>query len=60
MSAGYDSFVRDRLPPADQQPDFRFDLPELHYPQRLNAATELLAGGAPGACAVLCGAGPWT
>jgi 2-aminobenzoate-CoA ligase len=38
----YDSFVADRLPPADQLPEFRFDLPEFRYPERLNAAVELL------------------
>ena len=32
----YDSFVRDRLPPPQLLPEFRFDLPELHYPERLN------------------------
>lgn len=38
----YDSFVRDRLPPPESQPEFLFDLPELHYPERLNAAVELV------------------
>jgi 2-aminobenzoate-CoA ligase len=38
----YDSFVKDRLPPPEALPEFRFDLPELHYPERLNAAVELL------------------
>ncbi|MGH2989424.1 MAG: AMP-binding protein, partial [Solirubrobacterales bacterium] len=37
-----DSFVRDRLPPPDQLPVFRFDLADLSYPERLNCATELL------------------
>ncbi|ADJ45146.1 acetyl-CoA synthetase [Amycolatopsis mediterranei S699] len=41
-SAHTDSFCRDRLPPADQWPRLVFDLPELHYPGRLNAATALL------------------
>jgi 2-aminobenzoate-CoA ligase len=41
-SAHVDTFCRDRLPPQDQRPVFRFDLPELHYPERLNAAAELL------------------
>ena len=49
----YDSFVRDRLPPADQLPEFRFDLPSLKYPERLNAAAELLAGGKSGDLAVV-------
>ena len=30
------------LPPAAAQPEFRFDLPELHYPERFNAAVELI------------------
>ena len=41
-SAHIDRFVLDHLPPAEQQPDFAFDLPELAYPERLNAAAELL------------------
>lgn len=40
--SAYDSFILDRLPPADQLPEFCFDLPELDYPERLNAAVELL------------------
>ena len=56
----YDSFVRDRLPPPELLPEFRFDLPELQYPERLNAAEELLKGGAPGALAVANNHGRWT
>jgi 2-aminobenzoate-CoA ligase len=56
----YDSFVRDRLPPAELLPEFRFDLPELQYPVRLNAAVELLRGGAPNALAVINQHGRWT
>ncbi len=41
-SAHIDTFARDNLPPAAQQPEFVFDLPELNYPARLNACTELL------------------
>jgi 2-aminobenzoate-CoA ligase len=37
-----DGFIRDRLPPPDRLPDFLFDLPELQYPQRMNAAVELI------------------
>ncbi|MES2903074.1 MAG: AMP-binding protein, partial [Pseudomonadota bacterium] len=51
-----DSFVRDRLPAPDQLP--RFDL--LDYPERLNAAAELLKGGAPDALAVVNERGRWT
>ncbi|MBU1540528.1 MAG: AMP-binding protein [Alphaproteobacteria bacterium] len=41
-SAHIDRFVLDHLPPADQQPELIFDLPELAYPPRLNAGAELL------------------
>src|SRR5438270_31150 len=41
-SAHLDTFCRDRLPPLDQWPEFRFDLPELAYPERLNCAAALL------------------
>ncbi|MEW2120115.1 AMP-binding protein [Streptomyces sp. NPDC005474] len=43
-SAHVDTFARDRLPPPDQWPDLRLDLPELRYPDRLNCAAELLDG----------------
>ncbi len=56
----YDSFVRDRLPPAELLPEFRFELPELKYPERLNAAAELLKGGAADALAVVNAHGRWT
>ena len=56
----YDSFVRDRLPPDGQLPEFRFDLPVLQYPERLNAAAELLSGGKPGDLAVTNDHGRWT
>jgi 2-aminobenzoate-CoA ligase len=41
-SAHVDTFARDNLPPRAQWPDFRFDLPELQYPERMNCVTELL------------------
>ena len=41
-SAHVDTFARDHLPPPEQWPDLSFDLPELQYPARLNAAVELL------------------
>jgi 2-aminobenzoate-CoA ligase len=41
-SAHVDTFCRDRLPPPEQWPRLRFDLPELAYPVRLNCAEELL------------------
>jgi len=40
--SGYaDGFARARLPPFEQWPELRFDLPELQYPARLNAVAEL-------------------
>ena len=42
MSVHLDRFAQDRLPPAHELPELRFDLPELRYPERLNAATRLL------------------
>jgi len=41
-TAHVDTFVRDHLPPFADQPLFRFTLPELQYPARLNAATTFL------------------
>ena len=37
-----DGFARANLPPQHAWPEFRFDLPELHYPQRLNCVADLL------------------
>jgi 2-aminobenzoate-CoA ligase len=52
----YDSFVRDRLPAPELQPDFLL----LDYPERLNSAAELLEGGAPHDLAVVNAHGRWT
>ena len=41
-SAYQDNFAREHLPPPEQWPEFLFDLPELHYPARLNCVAELL------------------
>ena len=41
-TAHVDTFARDNLPPKDQWPEFRFTLPELQYPARLNACAEFL------------------
>jgi len=41
-SAHADTFCRDHLPPAEQWPTLRFDLPGLQYPEQLNCATALL------------------
>lgn len=51
-----DTFVEDRLPPPDQQPEFLL----LDYPDRLNAAVELLKGGRPEDLAVVNAQGRWT
>ena len=60
-SALTDSFVADRLPPAEQQPEFRFNLPELQYPERLNAAVELIDETEdPEALAVINASGCWS
>jgi 2-aminobenzoate-CoA ligase len=52
----YDSFVRDRLPPPEELPEFLL----LDYPERLNAAAELLKGGRPNDLAVTNAHGRWT
>jgi 2-aminobenzoate-CoA ligase len=41
-SAHVDTFCRDNLPPQSEWPEFLFDLPDVHYPDRLNCAVELL------------------
>ncbi|HEU5270853.1 MAG TPA: AMP-binding protein [Jatrophihabitans sp.] len=41
-SAHVDTFCRDHLPPPEQWPQLIFELPELHYPERLNCAEVLL------------------
>ena len=41
-SAHVDTFAKDRLPPAELQPEYLFTLPALQFPARLNCATELL------------------
>jgi len=59
-----DDFVARNLPPRDQWPEFRFDLPALQYPVRLNAAVELLdravAEGDGDRLAVVNADGSWT
>lgn len=41
-SAHLDTFARDRLPPTDEWPVLEFTIPEVEYPERLNAATVLI------------------
>ena len=64
-SAHVDTYCRDNLPPADRWPEFRFDLPELHYPDRLNCAVALLDDviarhGADRPCLLSPGGDRWT
>ena len=46
MSGAYtshvDGFARERLPPPRLWPEFRFDLPELQYPERINCGVVLI------------------
>jgi 2-aminobenzoate-CoA ligase len=63
-SAHVDTFCRDNLPPQDEWPELLFDLPGLHYPQRLNCAVELLDAvvarlGPDRPCLLAPGAEPW-
>lgn len=66
MSAGSahkDSFVRNNLPPRAQWPELTFDLPELDFPERLNASTLLdnaIANGFGAKAAVLWSGNQWT
>jgi 2-aminobenzoate-CoA ligase len=41
-SGHVDTFARDNLPPRSLWPDFKFDLPELRYPERINCVSEFL------------------
>lgn len=41
-TAHVDTFPRDNLPPRHLWPEFRFTLPELQYPERLNCCSEFL------------------
>jgi 2-aminobenzoate-CoA ligase len=59
-SAHVDHFIRDGLPPESAQPDFLFTLAELQYPERLNAAVELIDRQDPDVLAVVNDAGQWT
>jgi 2-aminobenzoate-CoA ligase len=45
-SAHVDTFTRDHLPPASTWPAMEFTLPELQYPEQLNAAAVLIDEGA--------------
>jgi 2-aminobenzoate-CoA ligase len=64
VKQAHDTFVSDRLPHPGTWPQFRFDLPELAYPERINAAVELLDRavdlGEGARLAVVNDAGQWT
>ncbi|USQ78975.1 AMP-binding protein [Ornithinimicrobium faecis] len=54
-SAHVDTYCRDNLPARETWPEFHFDVPEVHYPDRLNVASVLLddvidSGGAGRRC----------
>jgi 2-aminobenzoate-CoA ligase len=55
-----DSFIRDQLPPPERQPEYLFTLPELLYPERLNAAVELIDSNDPDALALINDSGSWS
>jgi 2-aminobenzoate-CoA ligase len=61
-TAHVDTFARDHLPPRSAWPDLLFTLPELEYPEQLNAAAVLL--GEPRfeerTCIVGSDGGTWT
>ena len=63
-SGHVDTFARDNLPPQAQWPEFRFTLPELQYPDRLNCATEFVdkwvTGGEGGCIAIISPDETWT
>jgi 2-aminobenzoate-CoA ligase len=63
-TAHEDTFARDHLPPRAEWPDFRFELPELEYPERMNCGRVLLddgvAEGHGARPAVLAASGRWS
>ena len=59
-SAHVDTFIRDRLPPAELQPEFLFTLPELQYPESLNSAVELIDRHERDRLALINDVGRWT
>ena len=63
-SGHVDTFARDNLPPREQWPEFRFTLPELQYPERLNCVTDFVdrwvAGGDGDRIAIMSPYETWT
>jgi 2-aminobenzoate-CoA ligase len=60
MTTDFDDFAQSAVPPAEALPEFLFSLPELDYPERLNAAAWLLGRQPADALAVINEAGQWT
>jgi len=64
VSGHEDHFAADRMPAAAALPEFLYDLPELNYPDKLNAAAELLdkniAAGRGDKIAILTPETSWT
>jgi 2-aminobenzoate-CoA ligase len=64
QSGHVDTFARDNLPPRDQWPEFRFTLPELQYPERLNCVRDFVdrwvAGGDGDRIAIMSPYETWT
>ncbi|HLS44108.1 MAG TPA: AMP-binding protein [Ornithinicoccus sp.] len=64
-SAHVDTYCRDNLPPRELWPEFIFEVPEVSYPDRLNAATVLLddiisTGGGDRPCVRAADGTQWT
>ncbi|MGH3090189.1 MAG: AMP-binding protein [Rubrobacteraceae bacterium] len=59
-SAHTDTFAADNLPPREAWPEFVFGLPELRYPEKLNAAKALLDDMVSDRPAVHTSSGVWT
>lgn len=65
FSGHVDRFAEEHLPPAELMPELRFDLPSLHYPEKLNAVVHLLdrhvhEGNGSRRCIVAPGGIDWT
>jgi 2-aminobenzoate-CoA ligase len=65
LSGHVDRFAEERLPPREQMPELLLDASGLRYPQRMNAAAQLLdrhvaAGGGDDRCLALRDGGAWT
>ena len=65
FTAHVDTFAEDRLPAPDRMPELLFTLPDLQYPERMNAVTRLLdrhieAGNGGRRCILAPGKPAWT